>query len=218
LSALPLALLFGFSLPCDQKDRRARNALVIATVFAFGGAISSGKFYAYYMYPVVVPLTALFVLSNFARKWLVMLVAMTILMVASAVIYIKNFGTLEEARATYDFSQYRKLHDLVGKDDMLSMRAHMEVTYFSDIKPMQPYVWENHAELIMGAGEDDYFSRYLAAKPKFVATNTYLCQGDKAEWDLPKSCATLTENYTRIMNIEDHAYFRRAYIYQRNAS
>lgn len=216
LPALPLLALLVACLPCAAEDRRLRNILVLATVFAFVGTLPPGKFYVHYLYALVPSLAALYALSTGAYKRLALVAVVVVLALLSIRPIYWEFGTPAQIRMNYDLSQYRKLKEMAGNEKLLSIRASPTLPLFTGLEPAQPLVWVNHAEVIYGPGEDDYFVGQLRRRPKFVATLDVLCDGTRQRQSLPKSCDEITAHYSKIMTFPDREWWRRAAVYQLN--
>lgn len=218
VSALPLLALLWVSLRCDAQDRRVRNILAIAAVSSFIGALVPGKFFDHYLYVMVPPLVALYALSTHAYKRVVLLVSMAALVCFSLPSFVKGFGPLQQIRAAYDFTQFRQLKEMIGDEKLLSIKAHHAITYFSDATPAQPLVWFDHARLIYGPKEDDYFLAYLEQRPRFIITIANMCNAPRAELEVPKSCDLIQARYSQVMTIADPIGWRSAFVYRLNGS
>jgi hypothetical protein len=218
ISALLMFALAAVTFPCQEKDRRVRNIMLVMLLFAFLSTLPPLKFYKYYLYPMVLPLVILYSLSISVHKRMAMVVVAIGLAVVAVPDVLKWFGSLNDARSAWDMEKYRRLKTLVGDEKVLSIRTDPTITYYSGIDMMQPLAWVNHPEIIYGAGQDDYYNAYLQKRPKFVTTMMVMCQPPPLQQPTPKVCAALKADYSVVMRFEDSVTWRQALVYQRKGS
>ena len=217
ISTLLMFALAAVIFPCQEKDRRVRNIMLVMLLFAFLSTLPPLKFYKYYLYPMVLPLVILYSMSTSAYKRLAMVVVAIGLAVVAVPDVLKWFGSFSDARSAWDMGKYQRLKTLVGDEKVLSIRTDPTITYYSGIDMMQPLVWVNHPEIIYGAGQDDYYNAYLQQRPRFVMTMMVMCQPPPEQQPTPKVCAALKADYSVVMRFEDSVVWRQALVYRRNS-
>ena len=185
----------------------------ICFCFAFLASLSSGKYFAYYVYPLVLPLTILWSLSTWRHKRLAALLAILYLALLSAPLYLKDLREPPPPAGATDPQKYSRLKALVGDEPVLSIRAHHSIVYLAHVEPAQPLLWPNHAYLLWGSREDDYFVGHLVKQPRFVLLKAGLCEESPPV--LPQTCRRLAAEYRPVLQIEDRDPVRRAALYQR---
>lgn len=215
LLAAGLMLALGFACrECAAEDRRLRNTMWVMLGFSLASTLPAGKFYPYYLYILVLPLTVLYGLSSGRSKQAAVVVVMLVLAAMAIRPAIKNAGTVADIRAAYDFDQFRALKGLVGDAQVLTIRAHPSIVYFSDIHPAQPLVWTNHAEFLYGPREDAYFAGHLEKRPRFVMTMGTLCANQRYGKFYPLSCEAIARDYVRVMEIRHPFFWKTALVYR----
>ncbi|MDU3817725.1 MAG: hypothetical protein E7G60_15320 [Pantoea sp.] len=88
--------------------------------------------------------------------------------------------------------EFAELHDIIGDNPVLSIRASHVPYYMSNLKPFDRYIWLTHAKQIMGNKEEAYVMDKLTHKPRFVMTGNDFCGTNNKMIEV---CDFISSNY-----------------------
>lgn len=94
--------------------------------------------------------------------------------------------------------EFAAMHQLVGNEKVMSVRASHVLFYLSDMIPFHPYIWNGHSKLVFGDKENEYFIKQLESSPKFVLTGNGYCEKADRMIDV---CDMIRRDYTKKMSI-----------------
>lgn len=195
LGAIPLVP--GLNLqPRFYKLNAAMFLLIVFSMLAF---FLNGKFYAQYAFMVAAPLAVLVLTLDYSRTWL--RAAFSLALIGLGFINLA-FGLplgIERWYMPDPYKAYAPLAEAVGDEPVMSMHASIVPLYFSGVRPLQPLVFKDHAEIIYGDDADGYYLEYLKKQPRFVMVSGNWCTQEAAAWE---SCKTLLADYEEILSQE----------------
>lgn len=213
LVAIGLLPLFPVFEPARRNAARALALLLLGSAVTL---FLSGKFYPHYLYALAAPAATILLMVDYRSHARHALLGTFLTFVCLA--YVAKFTAYlgSETYVMGDFLRpYRQISETVGAEKLMSMRAPIEPLYYSGATPFQPLVWKDHAYIIYGTGEDDYYRARLAQSPAFVMTDYGWCAGGGRDWI---SCKALADGYSRISHFEGDGGLQEGYdLYRRNA-
>jgi hypothetical protein len=188
LAAFGFRRFGGLTAP-DAFDRCLAVLIVVAAVsFAL-----SRKYYGHYLYIPALPAVLLVLrrldgsaaprLAAVAGKLVAVALLVDSLLVAAASDWWR--------RDVFDVP-YRRLHAVVGDVPVMAMDSSIVPQYYAQVRPFQPIIWPQQAQVMLGRGADIYFARMLARHPAFVMTQPGACP---AAGPPGAACALLRRDY-----------------------
>ncbi|EPF0113076.1 hypothetical protein ACSPUS_000609 [Escherichia coli] len=194
----PACVLFGWV----KRDVPARGwvAFVITTISASITLILTGKEGMHYAAIYFAPVAMLAVAMG--RNPVPIVLACSI---PFNFYYAKNTEYLFELHNRVELSytkakaeEFAAMHQLVGNEKVMSIRASHVLFYLSDMIPFHPYIWNGHSKLVFGDKENEYFIKQLELSPKFVLTGNGYCEKADRMIDV---CDMIKHHYTKKMSI-----------------
>ena len=192
LAALPMA-------PVKPELRRPATALAIFVVFANLSFFISTKFHEHYIYLALAPAALILTTLDFSGATM-RRVARLASVAALVILLLPGRLTWQMIVPATDYrATYAPLAEAVDGSAVMPMRSSVMALFFAKLRPLQPFVWFDHAELVMGDEEDSYFTGLLEDRPTFVMTLDGWCAGGGAGW---AACAALDRDYRLALTME----------------
>lgn len=170
------------------------SILIISSVISF---FLSAKFYNHYAFMVTAPAVVSFLTINYSRLWLRVTLTFSLILASFTYLCLSAYFYLNSQYSLDLWEFYRPLKEAVEDQPIMSMHASIVPLYFSGAEPFQPLAWFDHAEIIYGAGADDFYADLLKKFPSFVMTSEEWCEKQKQD---RAACDALSAHYIQVQS------------------